>query len=154
MVAASGKVPPVKRFGQGDDIRLHTGNLACEHRIAQPRKADKNLVKDQEQIMRISQTAQGLQRERIVEDHAARALHQRFHNDSGQFTAMPRPANRPAPPLGPALRGRSTTSCSSSAPLNRLCMPSSGIAHAHRGESIAVVAAAKAQEFDAALAAG
>ena len=30
-----------------------------------------------------------MQRERIVEHHPARALHQRLYDDPGQFTAMP-----------------------------------------------------------------
>ncbi len=87
IVAASGSVPPVKRLADGDDVGNDAGLLAGEHGSGAS-EAGEDLVEDQQQIVAVGEFAQAAQHGRVVEQHAARALHQRLDDDAGDLAGM------------------------------------------------------------------
>ena len=81
-MAASPSVPPVSAFDSVMMSGVDARRFAGEHR-AGAAEAGEDLVEDQQQVVFVGQRAQALEHRRVVEFHAAGALHQRLDDDAG-----------------------------------------------------------------------
>ena len=113
-VAASGSTPPVNAFDSVMMSGTIAGGLTCEQR-AGAAEAGEDLVGDQQQTMAIGGRAQAAQGRGVVEDHAARPLHQRLDDDRGDVRCLareqhvePRRARLIARQIGDELIGQKT----------------------------------------------
>jgi hypothetical protein len=83
MVAASGSVPPVSAF---DNVMM-SGSFAGEQAPG-PAEAGEDFIEDEEQLVAIRQLSQPAQHLRVVEAHAACALHQWFDDDARKLLGV------------------------------------------------------------------
>ena len=77
-------MPPVSAF---DSVMMSgvTPAASQANSAAGAAEAGENLVEDQQQLVAVGGRAQALQHRRLVEQHAARALHQRLDDDAGDL---------------------------------------------------------------------
>jgi hypothetical protein len=72
-----------ERHNVGRDIRC----FASKHGAGAP-EAGEDFVEDQQQLVFVGGGAQAAKRLLVMENHAARALHQRLHHDAREFAGM------------------------------------------------------------------
>ena len=134
---------------QRDEVGLDAGLLAREQR-AGPAEARGNLVENQQQVEAASRGGDARQRLRRVELHAARRLHERLEDDRRR---LPRMHAEHALEIARGFLGHRQRH-DEVLRQHRMEQPMHsflGIAHGHRREGVAVIAAAEAHEPRAAL---
>ena len=107
IVAASGRGAAGQRLAERHNVGNYARGLECEQR-AGAAETGKNLIEDQQNVVAVGRFAQRPQYLRVVEAHAARALHQRLDDDGRnllgplceqqprtRLRSLRRPADRP-----------------------------------------------------------
>ena len=136
-----------QRLRQRHDVGRNAGRLAGEQ-VAGAAEAGEDLVEDQQQVVAIGRRAQAPQHRRLVEQHAAGALHQRLDDDAGDR----RRRGAPTSASNAAMRSRSscgssTISCSRQQPAKQRVHAVIGIADRHGAGGVAVIAALEGDEL-------
>ncbi|MNT02651.1 hypothetical protein D3C72_1371560 [compost metagenome] len=130
-----------QRLGQRDDVGPDARLFEGEHGPGTP-EAGEDLVKDQQQAVLVRQVAQAAQHFRVMQQHAARALHQRLDKNARQLRRARLQELIQGGVGGVVARQVHDVVLGQHAPVQAVHAVV-GVAHGHGAERIAVIAAPK-----------
>ncbi|CFM10567.1 Uncharacterised protein [Bordetella pertussis] len=140
--------PAGQRLGQGDDVGPHPGLLEGEHR-ARASETGEDLVENQQDAVSVGQFAQPREHLRVMQQHAAGALHQGLDQHAGDPPGMALQVRLQGRQRGLVARQRQHVVLGQQAAEHGV-HPLVRVAHRHGAEGVAMVAAAKRHEARAA----
>ena len=138
---------PRERLREGDDIWRHPRRRAGEHGACAPETRE-DFIEDQQEAEVIRQRAQIAQDLIVMKHHPARALYARLHQNGGEFMGVgldQLAQSRQRIPIARQIADHLGREDPCEFGVHALF----GVADGHGGEGVAVVAAAKAQDFRA-----